>query len=710
MKSRLVLILVFLGILTLPVAASSGGVTEMQAALVIQIGVVLFVVKLGGIAAQRLKLPSVLGELLSGVVIGPYALGGLAIPGFPQGLFAAGAIGADLPISPELYGIATIASIILLFESGLETDLSLFLKYSVAGGVVGIGGVIAAFAAGDFLGMALFGGGFMAPSNLFLGIMSTATSVGITARILSDRKKMDSPEGVTILAAAVFDDVLGIVFLAVVMGIAALGSAAGGAGLAWGTVGLIALRAFGLWLGVTALGLAFSKRIAGFLKRFKYASAFTVLSLGLALILAGFFEKEGLAMIIGAYVVGLSLSKTDISHIIIDKIHVLYDFFVPVFFAVMGMLVDVRQFLSPLVVLGGLAFTVLAVASKVIGCGLPALFVGFNLRGAARIGVGMVPRGEVALIIAGIGMSSGILSAQAFGMAIMMTLLTTVAAPVLLNLTLRSPAPGTKKLDGTGVSLGYEFPFPSEDVAVLVTDTMSHQLQSEGFYVRTIDIEEGIAQVRKDDIIFSMRLEGSKLAVQAPHGTMPVVLTAVFEAVAALNLGFGKLKDAFDPASISKDFAPEPAALPASEARVIDRSCIVLELKGETKDEVIRELMDSLERAGAVGDRAAAEEAVFERERSMSTGMQHGIALPHAKTDAVEHLAAAIGIKRGGLDFKSLDGQPTKIVVLTLGPKTKPESQMQFLAGIGRALGDETRREDILNARSEDEVSVLLGL
>jgi Kef-type K+ transport system membrane component KefB/mannitol/fructose-specific phosphotransferase system IIA component (Ntr-type) len=683
---------------------------EMQTALVIQIGVVLFVVKLGGIVAQRLRMPSVLGELLSGVLIGPYALGGLAIPGFPQGLFAAGALSAELPISPELYGIATIASIILLFESGLETDLSLFLKYSVAGGIVGIGGVIAAFAAGDFLGMLMFGGGFMAPSNLFLGIMSTATSVGITARILSDRKKMDSPEGVTILAAAVFDDVLGIVFLAVVMGIAALGSAAGGRGLEWGKVGLIALRAFGLWLGVTVLGLAFSKRIAGFLKRFKYASAFTVLSLGLALVMAGFFEKEGLAMIIGAYVVGLSLSKTDISHIIIEKIHVLYDFFVPVFFAVMGMLVDLRQFLSPTVILGGLAFTALAVVSKAVGCGVPALFVGFNLRGAARIGAGMVPRGEVALIIAGIGMSSGVLGAQAFGMAIMMTLLTTVAAPVLLNLTLRSPAPGTRKIGVTGVSLGYEFPFPSEDVALLVTDTMSHQLQSEGFYVRTIDIEEGIAQVRKDDIIFSMRLEGSKLAVQAPQGTMPVVLTAVFEAVAALNLSFGKLKDAFDPASISKDFDPEPAALPASEARIIDRSCIVLELKGDTKEEVIRELMDSLERAGAVSDRQAAEEAVFERERSMSTGMQHGIALPHAKTDAVEHLAAAIGIKRAGMDFKSLDGQPTKIIVLTLGPKSKPESQMQFLAGIGRALGDETRREDILNARSEDEVSVLLGL
>ncbi len=710
MKLRPVLLALILFAVALPAFASaSGSVMEVQTALVIQIGVVLFVVKLGGIGAQKLKMPSVLGELLAGVAIGPYALGGLAIPGFPAGLFATGALGAELPISPELYGIATIASIILLFESGLETDLSLFLKYSVAGGVVGIGGVIASFLVGDLLGIAMFGGGFMAPGNLFLGIMSTATSVGITARILSDRKKMDSPEGVTILAAAVFDDVLGIIFLAVVMGIAAIGEISGG-GLDWGKVGLIAVRAFGIWLGFTVLGLVLAKRIASLLKRFKHASAFTVLSLGLALIIAGVFEKEGLAMIIGAYVVGLALSKTDISHIIIDKIHVLYDFFVPVFFAVMGMLVDVRQFLSPTVIIGGLIFTALAVLSKVIGCGLPALFVGFNFRGATRIGVGMVPRGEVALIIAGIGVASGILSAQGFGMAIMMTLLTTVIAPFALNLTLKSPLPGAKKKALAGESLSYEFPFPSEDLALLVTDTMTHQLQSEGFYVRTMGIEEGIAQVRKADMVFSMRLDGETLAVQASQSTMPVVLTSVFEAVAALNNSFGKLKSDFDPASLSKVLLPESAPLMPSEARVIDRSCILMDLKGDTKEAVIKELLDALEKAEKISDRALAEEAIMERERSMSTGMQHGIAVPHAKTDGVERLAAAIGIKRGGMDFKALDGEPTHIIVLSVSPKKHPESHMQFLAGIGSALGDKTRRDDILNARSEDEVSLLLGL
>jgi Kef-type K+ transport system membrane component KefB/mannitol/fructose-specific phosphotransferase system IIA component (Ntr-type) len=714
MKSLRTILVFCLLLVALPVFASTEGLAEGQTALVIQIGIVLFAAKLGGIVAQRLGMPTVLGELLAGIVIGPYALGALAVPGFPHGLFYATI--SEIPVSPELYGIATIASIILLFVSGLETDLSLFLKYSVAGGIVGLGGVVVAFTAGDLVGVAMFGGSFMDPRNLFLGILSTATSVGITARILSDKKRMDSPEGVTILAAAVFDDVLGIVFLAVVMGIAAASGGSGGSGgdIAWGRIGVIAARAFGIWLGVTALGLVFAKSVAKFLKRFKHASAFSILALGIALIMSGFFEREGLAMIIGAYITGLSLSKTDISHIIIEKVHVLYEFFVPVFFAVMGMLVDVRQMASPTVIAAGLVFTVVGVLSKVLGCGLPAMFVGFNVRGALRIGAGMVPRGEVALIIAGIGATSGILDAKLFGVAIMMTLLTTLVAPFGLSATLRLPGSGTRKPDARGESRSVDFDFPSEDVAVLVTDTMTHELQAEGYYVRTMDIEEGIAQVRRDDKAFSMRLDGSRLTIQAAENALPIVQTSVFEAVAALNASFSKLKSDFDPASIQKasqaEGSPRAAPLGAAEVRAVCPSCVILDLKADTKEGVIRELLGVLEKNGRIDDAGLALADVMERERSMSTGMQNGVALPHAKTDAVRVMAAAIGLKRGGVEFQSLDGKPATIVVLLATPKKNPGAHIQFLAGIGAALRDEGRRAQILAASSADDVIRLIGV
>ncbi|OHD15905.1 MAG: sodium:proton exchanger [Spirochaetes bacterium GWD1_61_31] len=701
-------------------ANSEGGSTEAQANLVIQIGILLFAVKLGGKLAHLARVPSVLGELIAGILIGPYALGAIPLPflGFPHGLFSLTA-GAALPISPELYGISTIASIILLFVSGLETDLSLFLRYSVAGGLIGIGGVLFSFVSGDLVGVLLFGGGFMDPQNLFLGIMSTATSVGITARILSDRKKMDSPEGVTILAAAVFDDVLGIIFLAVVMGITAISQDHGGGAIQWGRIGLIALKAFGIWLGFTVVGLLLAKRIAKFLKRFKNASSFSILALGMALLLAGLFEKEGLAMIIGAYVLGLSLSKTDISHIITEKLHVLYEFFIPVFFAVMGMLVDVSQFLKPEVIIGGLVFTGVAIVAKVLGCGLPALFTGFNFKGALRIGVGMVPRGEVALIIAGIGMSAGILTPSVFGMSIMMTLITTVVAPFGLNTTLRLPGSGTRKLQAQGESETVEYQFPSEDVALLVTDTITHQLQSEGFYVKTMDIGDDIAQVRKNDTAFSMQLDGPRLEFQGTGDDIPIVHTAVFEAVATLNASFSRLKTDFDPASLNKQRADQAgpaerppagaAGLSASHASAFDPFCVSLDLQGDSKEAVIRELLGLLQTAGKIVSVDTALAEIMAREQSMSTGMQDGIAIPHAKSDTVEHLVAAVGLKRGGMDFASLDGQPTTIVVLSLSPKKHPEAHLEFLAGVGSILHDPAKRQEILQAGNAGALAHLLG-
>ncbi|MGD9613039.1 MAG: cation:proton antiporter, partial [Kiritimatiellia bacterium] len=184
---------------------------------VFQLGVLIVLTRIGGYWLRRwLRLPGVLGELIVGMLIGPYALGRFAWPGLGH-LFALTPLGEA--VSPELHAVATFASIVLLFLSGLETDLSAFLRYSVVGTVVGIGGVVFSFYLGAgcaiWFGLA---GGWLDPTALFLGAIATATSVNISARILSERHKMASPEGVTILAAAVFDDVLGIIVLAIVVG------------------------------------------------------------------------------------------------------------------------------------------------------------------------------------------------------------------------------------------------------------------------------------------------------------------------------------------------------------------------------------------------------------------------------------------------------------------------------------------------------------
>jgi fructose-specific phosphotransferase system IIA component len=681
-------------------------VTETMAELVLQLGIIIFAVRLGGRLVKLAGITPVLGELLAGVLIGPYALGGVAFPGFPQGLFPFGE--GSLAVSSELYAFATVASIILLFASGLETDLGLFLRYSVVGGVVGIGGVILSFTLGDLVGVFLLDNpSFMDPRCLFLGILSTATSVGITARILSDHKRMDSPEGVTILAAAVFDDVLGIIALAVVLGIVALITGDGGSLNAANILG-IAGKALGIWLGFTALGLIFSKKIACFLKLFKSTFDFSVLALGIALLLAGFFEKQGLAMIIGAYVTGLSLSKTDIAQVIQERIHGLYEFFVPVFFAVMGMMVNIREIISPPVLIFGGVYTLTALAAKVVGCGGPALLLGFNFRGALRIGTGMIPRGEVALIIAGIGLSSGILDQQLFGVIILMTLITTLAAPPFLSASLNIKGSGTRKpAKGDGLAVA-EWDFSSDEIADLVVDNLLKDLKAEGFYVQMMNIDEGLSQARKDDISLSITESESVVTIETANIDMPFVKTAVYEVILRLNETIKKLKESSDPKVMKEALVDTGGRTSEDILSLIHAEGISLRLQGNTKEEILREMVDILANNGKLEDRSLALEDLFQREKTMSTGMQYGIALPHAKSDGVKDICVAVGIKRNGVDFESMDGEPSKIFIMVLSPRKTSGPHIQFLAAVSAVLNDDEIRQKVIEAESRLEVVSLL--
>ncbi|MDR2404338.1 MAG: cation:proton antiporter [Spirochaetaceae bacterium] len=695
-------------------------VTELMSELVLQIGIILFAVRVCGRLARKLGIPPVLGELLAGVIIGPYALGGIGFPGLPRGFFPLGtgdALGsASLAVSPELYGFATVASIILLFSSGLETDLGLFLRYSVAGGLIGLGGAVLSFVLGALTGAALLHTGFTDVRCLFLGVLSTATSVGITARILSDQKRMDSPEGVTILAAAVFDDVLGIIMLAVILGIVTLVtggqgssgvSGAPGAPTVSGILG-IAGKAFGIWLGFTALGLVFSKRIAAFLKLFKHSYDFSILALGIALLLAGIFEKQGLAMIIGAYIAGLSLSRTDIAAVVQGRLQGLYDFFVPLFFAVMGMMVNLREIISLPVLIFGAIYTAAGILAKIAGCGGPALLLGFNLRGGLRIGMGMVPRGEVALIIAGIGLASGILDNQLFGVIILMTFISTLAAPPLLSAVLRLPGPGTRKPVKGDDSATAVWDFSSGEIADLVLDSLLKDLRNEGFYVQIIDAGEGLSQARKDDTVLSITETESRIAIETDKTDIPFVKTAVYEVILRLNDAIRRLKDAADPGKMKQELADMEGGARNDALSLIRQDSISLDLKGETKEAVITELVDILAVRGRLLDRDEVLRDVFRREKTMSTGMQHGIALPHGKTEGIADIAVAVGIKKKGIDFDSMDGEVSRLFILVVSPKKTSGPHVQFLAAVGAVLKDDEIRERVINAASVEEAVELL--
>ena len=434
-----------LNLVSLPLSlfqAGAGEITEILIVLLIQLSIILAVAKIAGELATRfLKIPVVLAELGAGVAIGPFALGGLSFfgvgPLFPIPLVDGKP--SPIPVGNELYALAQIGSVVLLFAIGLETNLKQFIRYAGPATAVAIGGVALPFALGVGATVLLGfdgGGGWTSPQALFMGAIMTATSVGITARVLADLHRLDEPEGVTIIAAAVVDDVLGILVLTVVVGISTTDT------FTLGSVGWISFKAIGFCIGLTAVGILAAPYLEKVLEKFSSTSALLCIPLALALLAAGLAEFFGLAFIIGAFSIGLALSTTRLGHLVEAAMLGIVDFLVPVFFVVMGMLVDVTSMRDGIVF--GLIISVLAIFSKVVGSGAPALVSGFNLRGSTRIGVGMMPRGEVALIIAGIGLSHGIIGQDLFGVSILMTVITTLIAPTLLVPLFRSGGSGLR--------------------------------------------------------------------------------------------------------------------------------------------------------------------------------------------------------------------------------------------------------------------------
>lgn len=707
--------LLFLLLLATPVAGSENGellnntdMVHKMMELAFQVGLIIFIAKAGGMLFERFKMPAVLGELSGGIICGPALLGGVTLPGFPHGVFGsylAAVPEATIPISPELYGLATIASILLLFMVGLETDLNMFLRFFFVSSVVGIGGVVLSFGVGAGTGMLLLDLPFLHPNCLFLGVISTATSVGITARILSEKKKMDSPEGVTLLASAVIDDVLGIILLAVVLGITAVMGEGGNNGVDWYRIGAIALKAVVIWLGCTAIGIIFADKISSFLKRFRHKETMSVLALGLALLLASIFEQAGLAMIIGAYVMGLALSKTDLSYVIQDTLRPVHNLLVPIFFVVSGMLVNPLTFTSPTVLLFGLIFTVGALISKFAGCAIPSLFLNFNLRGASRIGLGMLPRGEMALIIASIGLSSGLLGEQVFSVAIMMTLLTTLLAPPLISASMTGKK-GVKKEVKTSEREFLEFPFPSRDVTDFVLNFIIESFTDEGFFVSSIEGTPKMYHFRKNSTSLSLTEYDEKLVIESSPDDVLFAKNVVYESLLDLRLSLERLNELAKPEEMKKEVSEGAATTGGKQhldlTQLLNPEHIIMELKSDTKEDAIAEMVDCLASSPAVTDKDVVLKDLTERERSMSTGMQNGLAIPHAKTPGVTGPIVGLAFKHAGIDFGSLDNAPTKVIVVLL---TRPDgAHIQMLSTLSSLLSDQESVDRLLSAETVDEV------
>ena len=406
---------------------------------------------------------------------------------------------------------------------------------------------------------------------------------------------------------------------------------------------------------------------------------------------------------------GLSLSRTDISFIIQEKLHPLQEFFVPVFFCVMGMLVNVTEFFRLETVLFGLLFSALGIVAKIIGCGVPSLFLNFNLRGALRIGVGMVPRGEVALIIAGIGIAGGILTESLFGVAVFMTLVTTLVPPPLLTRLLKSEKRGTRTPTKGSNTVSSSFNFPSREMTQMAVTKVLDELREEGFYIHEMDVDDHrIYQNRKEEISLTFHEYNDLLEVVSDPADQFFVKNLVYESLVGMHETINKLKDMAKPEEMKKTLTEEKGARIQDDFfKNLQEGCIAINLKGHDKETVIEEMVGLINQAGLLDDHQACLQAVKEREASMSTGMQNGIALPHGKSEGISRLAVAIGLKKEGIDFNALDRQPSKIFIMTISPKNSTGPHIQFLTSVSAILNKPQIVERVLACRTPAEVKDL---
>jgi len=383
-----------------------------SAGILLTLFIIFVAAQVGGEVAQRLRLPAVVGEIAAGCAIGPSALGWVTLP--------------DIAVGTPLDVLAEIGVILLLFSVGLETRLDDLKKVGASAFLVGVLGVVVPFGLGAVWA---HGSGFDWVRSLFVAAAFVATSAGITARVLQELGVLQRQEARIILGAAVIDDILAMLLLGIVS------SLQGGGQVDVGSLAMTLLGAVGFVAVIGWGGTRVMRRGSGWLDKPSNPMSPLAIVLALCLGLAYLSMRFHLAAIIGAFLAGMIASETRQRHQLEEQTAPLLAFLTPFFFVVTGAKVDLAE-LGSAAALGMLAVaTAIAIVSKLAGGFLGAIRLG--RRGATIVGFGMVPRGEVGVVIASLGLAAGVFDQRLYAVIVAMSLLTAMVTPPVLALLLR---------------------------------------------------------------------------------------------------------------------------------------------------------------------------------------------------------------------------------------------------------------------------------
>jgi len=384
--------------------------------IIISLAILLFASKLFAELFHRIKMPVVLGELLAGIVVGPFALGGLPIFN-----------GDPLVILDEtVKHIGEISAIVILFIAGLEITPREFLRGGAASLTVGSLGVILPFFVGYYV-FTTFGLGAL--EAMLIATALTATSIAITVQVLTELGKMQSKEARLILGAAIVDDILAIAVLSVVTTMVQTGDTTP----AILDITFLVLKILGLFAVLLVGSVVIIPRILHVERLWRSEGSVEGITTAAFFGAAGIAAFIGLSPIVGAFSVGMAVASTRIIKQVEEYVSKLGIIFAPLFFAIIGAQVDLRGVNLDVLYLSGIIIAV-AVVTKLAGCGLPAMIFLKEKSKAMKVGIGMISRGEVGLIVAGVGVSSGALSSDIYTTVIIMVAITTIITPVWLKI------------------------------------------------------------------------------------------------------------------------------------------------------------------------------------------------------------------------------------------------------------------------------------
>lgn len=369
--------------------------------LVVQILIILITTKIGGALSVKLGQPAVLGKLISGIVIGPAVLGWIAP-------------------SEMITQLSEIGVLLLMFIAGLETDIKSLKQNRNSSIAVAVGGIIAPLFCFYLAGLVI---GMEQRHALFLGLLFSATSVSISAQTLKELGQLQSRESATILGAAVLDDILVVIVLAVMMSSLTVAQV---------SLSVVIGKKLLFFAAIAVLGWKVVPWMLRILAPLPVSEAVISAALIICFSFAYLAEFLGVAGIIGSFAAGLAISQTQFKQQVEHKIEpIAYAFFVPVFFVSIGLSVSFAGVNNQIGIIAGL--TIIAILTKLVGSGVGARLTGFHNRASLGIGAGMISRGEVALIIAAIGLEANLLEETFFTASVLVVILTTLVTPPLLK-------------------------------------------------------------------------------------------------------------------------------------------------------------------------------------------------------------------------------------------------------------------------------------